>query len=481
MPVSKGGTDTADNAIVLCFDCHADAGHYNPAHPRGTKYSPDELRLARDLWHAAVATNRIAAPNDEDRLYCRYLVCKSFSALREIVGKNLAEVPVNDPFLAVTPVNAFWSTVIGAHPEAYRHSYVWGDTFPDRDAYERAHPDVRIFERPSRNLFPYFEASRVPSRAELLARVAPKDSISSMLLQDQVPEPEICEAFAYDEMCGGNSFQETYRLRPLWTVFLAATNITEQPVRLHSLACEMERPNGTGYRAITARESASVEEVSLPRMPLPPGGTALIPVATILGPMSDVPTEVIRSELRDLESGEVQTVSHCETDWPMAQISLIGPALWPARLVLNDSKSAQEIHQLDLANLYIIDRYWEAGSCPHLFFERSSHPSLSYWGEMWAQAPGLLQAHRLEVPAGVSALILAELEPEAAHVKEVTVNSEIIVRDLILQRGEWVRVTVKPGDRVELLGYYSPNFAVPGGEPNPWRKNAIITEFIGTF
>jgi hypothetical protein len=90
VPLSKGGTDSADNAIVLCFDCHADAGHYNPKHPRGTKFSPEELRLARDLWHMAVATNRIEAPQEKDRLYCRYLVCKSFSALREIVEGDLS-------------------------------------------------------------------------------------------------------------------------------------------------------------------------------------------------------------------------------------------------------------------------------------------------------------------------------------------------------------------------------------------------------
>jgi 5-methylcytosine-specific restriction endonuclease McrA len=27
-PRSQGGDDTLENAIALCFDCHADAGHY---------------------------------------------------------------------------------------------------------------------------------------------------------------------------------------------------------------------------------------------------------------------------------------------------------------------------------------------------------------------------------------------------------------------------------------------------------------------
>jgi hypothetical protein len=37
-----------DNAIPLCFDCHAAIGHYNSQHPRGRKYSIAELRARRD-------------------------------------------------------------------------------------------------------------------------------------------------------------------------------------------------------------------------------------------------------------------------------------------------------------------------------------------------------------------------------------------------------------------------------------------------
>ncbi|YAF94537.1 MAG: HNH endonuclease [Nodularia sp. CChRGM 3473] len=47
---ADGGANDLENAIVLCFRCHAEAGHYNPRHPRGTKYSPSELRKHRDAW-----------------------------------------------------------------------------------------------------------------------------------------------------------------------------------------------------------------------------------------------------------------------------------------------------------------------------------------------------------------------------------------------------------------------------------------------
>jgi hypothetical protein len=37
-----------ENAIPLCFNCHAKVGHYNPKHPKGIKFTAKELRKRRD-------------------------------------------------------------------------------------------------------------------------------------------------------------------------------------------------------------------------------------------------------------------------------------------------------------------------------------------------------------------------------------------------------------------------------------------------
>lgn len=49
-PEASGGPSAIENAIVLCLKCHGEAGHYNPKHPIGNKYSPDELLRHRDSW-----------------------------------------------------------------------------------------------------------------------------------------------------------------------------------------------------------------------------------------------------------------------------------------------------------------------------------------------------------------------------------------------------------------------------------------------
>ncbi len=47
---NEGGGDDLQNAVVLCFDCHSESGHYNQKHPKGNKYSPEELKKFRDEW-----------------------------------------------------------------------------------------------------------------------------------------------------------------------------------------------------------------------------------------------------------------------------------------------------------------------------------------------------------------------------------------------------------------------------------------------
>lgn len=64
-PKGKGGEDTFENAIPLCFDCHCDAGHYNSKHPKGIKFSPEELRKHKERWFQKVEDNHIQPPKLE--------------------------------------------------------------------------------------------------------------------------------------------------------------------------------------------------------------------------------------------------------------------------------------------------------------------------------------------------------------------------------------------------------------------------------
>jgi hypothetical protein len=66
-PKAQKGPDTFDNGIPLCFDCHADMGAYNDAHPRGRKYRPAELRKHRDRVFRLVEEGSLTI--DPDRTF----------------------------------------------------------------------------------------------------------------------------------------------------------------------------------------------------------------------------------------------------------------------------------------------------------------------------------------------------------------------------------------------------------------------------
>ena len=52
---SEGGADTYDNCIPLCFDCHADMKSYDHKHPKGLKYTANELKIHRDKWYQKIS------------------------------------------------------------------------------------------------------------------------------------------------------------------------------------------------------------------------------------------------------------------------------------------------------------------------------------------------------------------------------------------------------------------------------------------
>lgn len=66
---SKGGTDDIQNAIPLCFECHAEVNHYNPKHPKGRKFTEEELLEHKNQWIKICVTHpeaMIVAPRDTD-------------------------------------------------------------------------------------------------------------------------------------------------------------------------------------------------------------------------------------------------------------------------------------------------------------------------------------------------------------------------------------------------------------------------------
>jgi hypothetical protein len=50
VPKADGGDNSIDNALPVCFDCHAEAHAFNPSHPKGRPFTPNELRGHKEQW-----------------------------------------------------------------------------------------------------------------------------------------------------------------------------------------------------------------------------------------------------------------------------------------------------------------------------------------------------------------------------------------------------------------------------------------------
>lgn len=54
---ADGGEDTYENCIPLCLDCHAEVKMYNPHHPKGKRYTENELIIHRDRWYSKIKSS----------------------------------------------------------------------------------------------------------------------------------------------------------------------------------------------------------------------------------------------------------------------------------------------------------------------------------------------------------------------------------------------------------------------------------------
>lgn len=113
---SDGGLDNIDNAIPLCFECHAEVNHYNDKHPKGRKFSNIELFEHKKQWLdicKKYPNALVSAPRDVD--------------VGPLEGM-LLELEYNENTLCQIINGASWHDEIGCilHDDEYKRSIAQG-------------------------------------------------------------------------------------------------------------------------------------------------------------------------------------------------------------------------------------------------------------------------------------------------------------------------------------------------------------------
>ena len=319
------------------------------------------------------------------------------------------------------------------------------------------------------------------SDKEIRKHVYSVDLISRLLIDAGIPTPEVANVFSYWELCGDeNHYQDTFRLRPLSCVYLAVTNTSDTQITLKSIKGTVEHESTTNYRLFEMPKDQELESVNLPFAPIPPESTVIIPLATLLCPIEPITSPVWSCESTDLGPGVTQDYCHTAFDRSRNDINMIGPAIWPSEVLveLGGVVRQQLIHELDLSNLYAINRYWSMGCCPHLFYKNSQMRTIMFEQELFSSSHGKSITHEINIPAYVDELLIAELESEITHIEFIQIDGSVLKENITLRRGETFKLRVRPKSLLVIKGYYVPEEKVTDCISDPFKKNELIVNFL---
>lgn len=482
-PKSKGGKDSLENAIALCFDCHTDAGHYNSEHPRGTKFSPKELLKAKENWFELVKTNRISIPAKiSEHLHCRHMVLKNAGIAQDVLNGKWSNLPIEKTILLKNHVSDQAQEFLNGlgHHYAYTIEY---RTFKNFDSVERTYSNIQKIDQ-SLPDSPYYNYLRIPTKDELLAISHELNPVIKHLLEADLPTELYVRSLIYiqDGCCSEPGvIMEFFEFRDLWFGFLEISNLSLDPVLLSKLITKTKK----NTLCLHNDESDEYEFVlDFPRTPLKPNESVLIPACILATPFGYHHRQEI----------EIKRKTSTFDDWHYFMLSksisektksedylLFGTFLRPKELTYSIYNQAYtcDIHDLNPANLYTIDEYWDGGSCPHLFVLKQDS-KWYYVKELFARNEKEDELESYIITSDISKIRVAELENETTFLSSISVNGVPVIKTIEMHRGDVCELEVKPGDIIQFCGHYlKKNENIPKAE-QPIFRNRVIGEYLTT-
>lgn len=477
IPVEKGGEDTFENAIALCFDCHSDAGHYYAMHPRGTKFSPTELGKHKEAWNKIVKENNIPEYQGVNLIHTVYYVTKNSEVIHEIANGDLSKFPIENVIVHANDILKFQKNILRDYQSAPSFERI--NDFPVElvKKYLLKYPDA---EETDENNYPNYLYVRIPKKEEV-DKFCKKDRICRFLLETGEDFKNIFKIFAYIEECGEIPYlQEILLKRDIWACYLFITNISNDYLTIDSINYKENSLSNTQLAFEELIKNNDELELSLPKIQIAPKKSILIPVLTLLAPFQGDDVEEYSSIEQELDYSEkVQVLSYGKLHKieNSSNFSVLGPGINPSsvNILKDESTSSQEVHKFDFSNLYLIDRIWMCGCCPYIFFKEENRTK--YFCEIFQKAPDMTQCFKIIVPKGVSSFILCEIEYETTFISFIKINGRIIFKNKKLVKGESLEFKVNEGDVIDGSGFYTLSFKNIKQESLN-RKNDIIKKFI---
>lgn len=473
-PQAEGGSDEFENAIALCFDCHTWAGHYNSKHPKGFRFSPEFLQAAKKSWYEVVAAGLIPVAPENSIVQVRYLISRDHSVTTRILDGDLSLSPFKDAMLANNAFGKAYAAFLRLRPDGFRTFS--GDSYPSKAEYLASHCGA-ISRNADMDGFPYYDFLRRCDRDELAHRLS-EDKFTQLLSNQGVDASELCVVVANNYECGGadETIFETYLTRPLWGVFLALTNVSDARISFAELFGQLDISEG--YRKLESnRKDFSFQ---MPACEISAAQTVLVPIAMLLAPIEELGEEQIQVQSFGKVGDSIEVMNLTEFSTAnLGQFRLIGPSFWPKdiRMMRGGAPTIQAVHAFTTDSAYTLDRVWLCGSCPHLFV-LDGNGTARYIGELIPQGERKEVTHIVEIPFGVTDLIIAELEDEESTLSEVSVDGTVVFTSAKMRKGDMLRISVSSARSLCVKGAYFPLYTKFGARHGPETRNRLICQFL---
>ena len=473
LPQAEGGSDKFENAITLCFDCHTWAGHYNANHPKGSRYSPDMLRAAKEIWHRLVATGPIS-PTDK-LVQVRYVISRDHLVSTRLLEGDLSQSPVKDAMLAGNEIGRFALSSLGLRRDGLRAFP--GDSYSSTAAYLAKHSDAKCNQNDIGG-FAYYDCLRQCDETELTQRVL-MDKLSLSLQRQAVPASELCVVVAKSFECGGDSQTvfETYLTRPMWVVFVALTNLSDKPIECDQLLGSREVSEDFRKFGVSARVDFSL---NMPACEVSSKQTVLIPLALLMAPIEELGESQVEVKTFSDASDSVEVMNLTEFSTKhLSQFRLYGPSFWlnQIRLKQDGKQIVQRVHMFAPGSVYTLDRVWLCGSCPHLFVFDENRIA-RYVGELIPLGERTVSEHTVNIPSGTIELVIAELEDEESIFLELFIDEVIVLRQANIRKGDVLRFPVSGATSLRVVGAYFPTHIQVNDTHGPETRNKLICQFL---
>ena len=457
-PLAHGGENSLDNAIVLCFDCHCAAGHYNPRHPKGTKYSPGELRKHRDDWFQRVRDSGVNVPGTEEfnRYYSRHLLCTDTDAAKDLLDMDHEQIPFRYDYVLSNRVLDFMRYVLADElPHASQSSlhspgHYWGDgEFQSLRHFHEMHPEFGGEARRPLIASDFCDDGLVPSR------------VMRQAVKAGLPPSEIGNARVEEFGCadGPNYFVSVRR--PLF-LFAELRNASEEPVVFSSLIARSDEKYAF-VRKLSSWGTGHLLTIDHNNLTLNPGEVLLVPECVLLSGQSHDPVHTEFEVESRMSAERVQSVGYSGAG-DSSDFYVIGPAskIEGYKLIVGHDEFTAAIHPFELEKCYLYFRAWMVGSCPHLYvFDREC--GWSYLHEILSDSsPNRATCERILLSEDIQRFRIVETDYEHTVIETLKFNDEdLIHKPAILQRGDEMEFSIDGPGTLVISGWYVANIMVP--------------------